>query len=414
MGAVRVTPPLKPVSVILPENASAEAAAVNFSEAVLPGAIAVGVNTALTPGRQPHHRDHFAREITVCPRAHGCGYGRPGAQGYCPWVGVERETGHGGHADVQRQRHRQVSVGSGDRDAAGCRGSPGTRGEFQRGPAAGCGYSGEERLPRRRRAVRTLLMPHCPETGFGSVLTAGVLSIPGMMCTCCAAPVVVGLRERQASPGAAIAFWLGNSVLNPATLVFTGFVLGWNWTALRLALGIPTVFGLGYLVNLMVTPTEARAFEAKMAELAASAQATEDPGASNAYMRWIEIFTRMSVRLIPEYIVILLLGAARAWLFPEVGPEIGNEIGWIVALAAAGMLFVIPTAGEVPIIQAMLLEQQRRSTGNLVFAANAKIHVLLKAMQTTADHKEDLHTVLVIYKAEVYDKYHNSAGVKPV
>ena len=178
-------------------------------------------------------------------------------------------------------------------------------------------------------------------TGFGSVVAAGVLSMPSMMCTCCAAPVVVGLRERQASPGAAIAFWLGNTVLNPATLVFTGFVLGWNWTALRLALGIPMVFGLGYLVNLMVTPTEARASEAKIAELEASTQATEGPGASNAFLRWIEILTRMSVRLIPEYVVIvLLLGAARAWLFPEVGPEIGNEIGWIVALAAAGMLFV--------------------------------------------------------------------------
>jgi uncharacterized protein len=193
------------------------------------------------------------------------------------------------------------------------------------------------------------------KAGFGSVVTAGMLSIPGMMCTCCAAPVVVGLRERQASPGAAIAFWLGNTVLNPATLVFTGFVLGWNWTALRLALGIPMVFGLGYLVNLMVTPAEARASEAKIAELSAISQAPHGASASNAFTRWIEIFTRMSVRLIPEYVVIvLLLGAARAWLFPEIGPQIGNEIGWIGALAVAGMLFVIPTAGEVPIIQAML------------------------------------------------------------
>jgi len=31
-----------------------------------------------------------------------------------------------------------------------------------------------------------------------------------------------------------------------------------------------------------------------------------------------------------------------------------SAIGWIVAFAVAGMLFVIPTAGEVPIIQAML------------------------------------------------------------
>src|ERR1700677_2461849 len=89
------------------------------------------------------------------------------------------------------------------------------------------------------------------KTGFGSVAAGGLLAIPGMMCTCCAAPVVVGLRQRQASPGGAIAFWLGNSVLNPATLVFMGFVLGWNWAGLRLALGVLMVFGLGYLVNRM-------------------------------------------------------------------------------------------------------------------------------------------------------------------
>ena len=49
-----------------------------------------------------------------------------------------------------------------------------------------------------------------------------------------------------------------------------------------------------------------------------------------------------------------MLGAARAFLFPHIGPDIGNSLGWIVAFAVAGTLFVIPTAGEVPIIQAML------------------------------------------------------------
>lgn len=191
-------------------------------------------------------------------------------------------------------------------------------------------------------------------TGFGSVATAGILSVPSMMCTCCAAPVVVGLRAREASPGAAIAFWLGNTVLNPATLVFMGFVLGWQWVGLRVVLGVLMVFGLGYLVNLMVTTKEAEAAEAKIAELTAKSN-IEDLQAPNAFLRWMQIFTRMAVRLIPEYIVlVLLLGAARAWLFPEIGPAIGNDIWWIVAFAIAGMLFVIPTAGEVPIVQAML------------------------------------------------------------
>jgi uncharacterized protein len=189
------------------------------------------------------------------------------------------------------------------------------------------------------------------KTSFGSVAAGGLLAIPGMMCTCCAAPVVVGLRQRQASPGGAIAFWLGNSVLNPATLVFMGFVLGWNWAALRLVLGIMMVFGLGYLVNRLVTPQEAQAADSQLAQLVAA----QDEARGNRFVRWLSLFLRMAVRLIPEYIVlILLLGAARAWLFPHVGPEIGNQIGWIVALAVAGMLFVIPTAGEVPIIQAML------------------------------------------------------------
>ena len=128
-----------------------------------------------------------------------------------------------------------------------------------------------------------------------------------------------------------------------------GFVLGWNWTALRLVLGTLMVFGLGYLVNRMVTPREAEAADRRLAEL------LDSTPASGIFMRWIDILWRMAARLIPEYIIlVLLLGAARAWLFPHFGPEISNAIGWIIALAIAGTLFVIPTAGEVPIVQAML------------------------------------------------------------
>jgi len=186
-------------------------------------------------------------------------------------------------------------------------------------------------------------------TSFGSAVVGGILSIPGMMCTCCAAPVVIGLRKQQASPGGAIAFWLGNSVLNPATLIFMGFVLGWHWSALRLALGLVMVFGIGYLANQMATPEEANRAELQIAELSANAPQ------SGPFARWIRTLSRMALWILPEYIVlVLLLGAARAWLFPHVGPEIGNQLGWIVVLALAGTLFVIPTAGEVPIVQAML------------------------------------------------------------
>jgi uncharacterized membrane protein YraQ (UPF0718 family) len=63
----------------------------------------------------------------------------------------------------------------------------------------------------------------------------------------------------------------------------------------------------------------------------------------------------LSLGLIPEYLIlVLILGATRAWLFPQIGPSIGNELHWIVLMSLAGLLSVIPTAGEVPIVQAML------------------------------------------------------------
>ena len=63
---------------------------------------------------------------------------------------------------------------------------------------------------------------------------------------------------------------------------------------------------------------------------------------------------RLSLLLVPEYLLIaLLLGGLRGALFP-----IAHERAWgpiaIVAFALAGTLFVIPTGGEIPIIQGLL------------------------------------------------------------
>jgi uncharacterized membrane protein YraQ (UPF0718 family) len=205
------------------------------------------------------------------------------------------------------------------------------------------GSAVQELLP--RRWIANVL----GKTRFGSVVAGGLLSIPGMMCTCCAAPVVVGLRKSHASVGAALAFWLGNTILNPATLIFMGFVLGWQWTGLRLGLGLMMVFGIGYWVNRAVRPEEAQIAKAQL-DLSLA-----DPDQAPSFSRWLKKLGSMTVRLIPEYVVlVLLLGAARAWLFPHISPAIGNQLGWIVAMAIAGTVFVNPTAGEVPIIQAML------------------------------------------------------------
>ncbi len=198
-------------------------------------------------------------------------------------------------------------------------------------------------------APRAWIARQLGRNGVRSVTLGGLLAIPAMMCTCCAAPVVIGLRRANASAAAAVTFWLGNTVLNPAALVFMGFVLGWKWVGLRVALGIPLVFGTGYLINYL-----ARSGDITLLREQLSKAVAESESQAPSIRGWLKRFSTLFLGLIPEYLIlVLLLGATRAWLFPIVGSADGLQ--WIVLMAAAGLLFVIPTAGEVPIVQALLL-----------------------------------------------------------
>ncbi len=161
----------------------------------------------------------------------------------------------------------------------------------------------------------------------------------------------MGLRQSRASVGAALAYWLGNPILNPATMVFMGFVLGWRWTALRLAVGLILVFGVASLADRFV-----RLEELPPAAEAAVAEAAMPPVETGSiWRRWLRALWELSIGLLPEYLaLVLILGAARAWLFPAVTATVGNSVLWIVGMAIAGTLFVIPTAGEIPIVQTLM------------------------------------------------------------
>jgi uncharacterized membrane protein YraQ (UPF0718 family) len=177
--------------------------------------------------------------------------------------------------------------------------------------------------------------------GGARAFLAGALAVPSMMCTCCSAPLAVGLLRRQASASAVLAYWVGNPVLNPATIVFLGLVLGWRWAVVRIVLGVllvAAVAGIG------------RRFEAALPALPAPAGDDDGPLAR----AWSKAFLRLAAGLLPEYLLLVfVLGALRGVLFPAVAAA-GGGVAVFLLLAAVGTLFVIPTAGEVPILQTFL------------------------------------------------------------
>ena len=140
-------------------------------------------------------------------------------------------------------------------------------------------------------------------------------------------------------------------MLNPATLIFMGFVLGWNWTALRSVVGGFLVFGVAYLGNRFVRPEEMPSeAHAKLARLD-----VEDGSGVPVVVRWLKALWQLCIGVIPEFVILIFaLGAARAWLFPALNPAIGNSVWLLPVVAFVGTLFVIPTAGEIPIVQTLM------------------------------------------------------------
>jgi uncharacterized membrane protein YraQ (UPF0718 family) len=180
---------------------------------------------------------------------------------------------------------------------------------------------------------------------FKSTFFGGIASLPGMMCSCCAAPIAAGLRKKNVSAGSALAFWLGNPLLNPATLIFMTFVLSWKFTVLRIVFGVLLTFGVGYMANRMMRGKEVEA----PAPMQQQAPETES---QSFWVRWSKSLALMTLQVVPAYLIaVLFLGAMKVWMFPI---SEGSGILILLLFAAAGALFVIPTAAEIPIVQSFL------------------------------------------------------------
>lgn len=185
-------------------------------------------------------------------------------------------------------------------------------------------------------------------TSFGNTAAAGATALPGMMCSCCAAPVTVGLRKSSASVSSSLAFFLANPVLNPATIIFMGFVLSWKFAIFRIVMGIILVFGVSTLANRFVKEDEQELVDSLTED-----ETSEDNG--SFLVKWVKALGQLIIDTIPAYlIVVIILGAVRAWLFPSLGAGMSNSILAIILLAITGTLFVIPTAAEIPIIQTLM------------------------------------------------------------
>jgi uncharacterized membrane protein YraQ (UPF0718 family) len=184
-----------------------------------------------------------------------------------------------------------------------------------------------------------------------SAAVGGLVSTPSMMCTCCTAPVAATLRRDGVSPAAALAYWLGNPLLNPAVIVFLALVAPWQWTVTRVVVGAAVVVGGSALVARFTARQEI-----PVEQVTGAAPVPAADWFALAPERFVRTLARLLVTLVPEYlIVVLAIGAFRGWLFPLGGGSVHTGVLVVVLAAVVGTLLVIPTGGEIPVLQGLAL-----------------------------------------------------------
>lgn len=188
--------------------------------------------------------------------------------------------------------------------------------------------------------------------GLRSSWRGGLLAIPCLMCTCCASPITISLRRSKVPVAGALAYWLGNPLLNPVVLIILAVVLPWQFVVGRIIVGGIIVFAVAPLVARLAVNGRAAAPDV------APLLPREPPPPAPTLARYLWAVVRLAAVILPEYfLVVLAVGAFRGWLLPvhgHVGWAAGAVAGAVIVAAVGGTLLVIPTAAEVPILIGLL------------------------------------------------------------
>lgn len=188
---------------------------------------------------------------------------------------------------------------------------------------------------------------------LGQAVAGGLAALPSLMCTCCSSPLVVGLRKRGVGTTASLAYWVGNPVLNPAVLVFLFLVAPWQFGVVRVVMGLTVVVGGTALVT-WLTGRGLPGGDRPLPPELASPDPPDPVRLGQFPSRFARSLFQLAVVLVPAYVVVLFaLGYLSGWLsaFSRLDAALG--VAAVLVCAVVGMLLVIPTGGEIPVVLAL-------------------------------------------------------------
>ncbi len=191
--------------------------------------------------------------------------------------------------------------------------------------------------------------------GFTPYAVAGVGGPLLSMCSCSIIPLFGGLYKRGAGLGPAITFLLAAPAFNPAAILLTLGLLGWEFAIGRIIAAIIAGILVGYITD--------KVFKNKLPEPEPVRIDTELNGILQEDQGFVKRLVNMTlyswefVKMVLPLIFlgVICAGLVKAFLPPSVTIKyLGNGVLPIMLSSAIGVFMYTPTLVEVPLIRGLL------------------------------------------------------------
>jgi uncharacterized membrane protein YraQ (UPF0718 family) len=189
-----------------------------------------------------------------------------------------------------------------------------------------------------------------PKAYFIAAFGGPLLSV----CSCSIIPLFAAIKKRGAGLGPAITFLLATPAINPAALILTFSLIGWQFIVGRIILALSAAITTGVILEAIWTTEEEKA--GMLSQFKVEYQ--EKPlNLKEDLKEWLINVWDFVKKIFPLVLLgIFIIGIVKIFLTSEVISKYLGQGFWQIALASIlGVVMYTPTLVEIPFIRELLI-----------------------------------------------------------
>ena len=174
------------------------------------------------------------------------------------------------------------------------------------------------------------------------------------VCSCSIIPLFAAIKKRGAGLGPAITFLLATPAINPAALILTFSLIGWQFVVGRIILALSAAITTGVILEAIWTTEEEKA--GMLSQFKVEYQ--EKPlNLKEDLKEWLINVWDFVKKIFPLVLLgIFIIGIVKIFLTSEVISKYLGQGFWQIALASIlGVVMYTPTLVEIPFIRELLI-----------------------------------------------------------